>query len=232
MKKYRSELKYICMERDLELIKNKISNVLCVDPNSNENGRYCIHSLYFDDYKNTCMKEIDSGDFKRSKWRIRYYNNFENSLYLEKKEKLFGKCHKKKCKLSVDEYYSIIKGNYMDVFWNTEQKLLKQFIIDIITRDFKPKVIIDYERFAFIEPILNIRITLDTNISASYDIYNFLNSNYIKYPIQNKNYHVVEVKFDDILPSYIKNIFYSYNFKQTSFSKYYLGRKKIDGVLL
>ncbi len=232
MKKYRSELKYICREHDLELLKNKISNLLCMDPNSNENGEYAIHSLYFDDYKNTCMKEIDAGDFKRSKWRIRYYNNLSNNLYLEKKEKLFGKCHKRKCQLSMDEYHSIIHGEYMDVFWNTEQKLLKQFIIDIITRDFKPKVIIDYERFAFVESVLNIRITLDTNISASYDIDNFLNSNYIKCPIQDKNFHVLEVKFDDILPSYIKNIFYSYNCNQTSFSKYYLGRKKINGGLL
>lgn len=232
MKKYRSELKYICMEHDLELLKNKISNLLCIDPNSNENGKYNIHSLYFDDYKNTCMKEIDSGDFKRSKWRIRYYNNLEKNVYLEKKEKLFGKCYKRKCTLSIDEYNSIINGECMDVFWHTDQKLLKQFIIDIITRDFKPKVIIDYERFAFVDSILNIRITLDTNISASYDIDNFLNSNYIKYPIQNTKYHVLEVKFDDILPSYIKNIFYSYNFNQTSFSKYYLGRKKVDGVLL
>lgn len=232
MKKYRSELKYICMEHDLELLKNKISNVLCIDPNSNENGKYNIHSLYFDDYKNTCMKEIDSGDFKRSKWRIRYYNHSNENLYLEKKEKLFGKCHKKKCKLLVNEYHSIMNRKCMDVFWNTEQKLLKQFIIDIVTRDFQPKVIIDYERFAFVEPTLNIRITLDTNISASYDVNEFLNSDYIKYPIQRKSYHVLEVKFDDILPSYIKNVFDSYSFSQTSFSKYYLGRKKIDGVLL
>lgn len=232
MKKYRSELKYVCTDYNFELIKNKLSNLLCIDSNSYENGKYIIHSLYFDDYKNTSMKEIDSGDFKRSKWRIRYYNDSNQNLYLEKKEKLFSRCHKRKCKISVEEYNSIINGDVMDIFWKTEEKLLKEFIIDIINKGFKPKLIIDYERFAFVETITNIRITLDTNISASYDISNFLTGDYIKYPIQEKNYNVLEVKFDDILPSYIKNIFNSYNFNQISFSKYYLGRKKINEVLL
>ena len=232
MKKYRSELKYVCTDYNFELIKNKLSNLLCIDSNSYENGKYIIHSLYFDDYKNTCMKEIDSGDYKRSKWRIRYYNDSNQNLYLEKKEKLFSRCHKRKCKISVDEYNSIINGDSLNFFWKTDEKLLKEFIIDIINKGFKPKLIIDYERFAFVETITNIRITLDTNISASYDISNFFTGDYIKYPIQEKNYNVLEVKFDDILPGYIKNVFNSYNFNQTSFSKYYLGRKKINEVLL
>lgn len=231
MKKYRNEWKYVCSNSNLELLKSRISNLLCLDPNSNENGKYTIHSLYFDDYKNTCAKEVEAGDFKRSKWRIRYYNNQSTNLYLEKKEKLFGRCHKRKCKISESEYNSIINGDCMEVFWNTEEKLLKEFVVDIILKNFMPKVIIDYERIAFIEPIVNIRITLDTNISASYDINNFLTENYINYPVQEQNYHVLEVKFDDILPGYIKNIVCSSGFNQTSFSKYYLGRKKVTEIL-
>ncbi len=232
MKKYRNEWKYVCSNCNLELLKSRISNLLSLDQNSNENGKYIIHSLYFDDYKNKSAKEVESGDFKRSKWRIRYYNDLNTNLYLEKKEKLFGKCHKRKCQISINEYNSIINGDYMEVFWKTEEKLLKEFIIDIINRNFMPKVIIDYERTAFIEPIVNIRITLDTNISVSYDIDNFLTGNYVNYPLQEQNYHVLEVKFDDILPGYIKNLVCSFGFNRTSFSKYYLGRKKITGILL
>ena len=40
--------------------------------------------------------------------------------------------------------------------------------------------------------------------------------------------NVLEVKFDDILPSHIRNIVESYSFKQGSFSKYYYGRKILD----
>ena len=42
---------------------------------------------------------------------------------------------------------------------------------------------------------------------------------------------VLEVKFDYILPSYIKNIVESYGLKQTSFSKYCYGRKIIESYV-
>lgn len=139
MKKYRNEWKYICTNCDLELLKSRLSNFLNLDPYSNENGKYIIHCLYFDDYKNSCMKEVESGDFKRSKWRIRYYNDTNTTMYLERKEKLFGRCHKRKCKISTDEYNSIINGDYMNAFWNTKEELLKEFIVDIMDRKFRTK---------------------------------------------------------------------------------------------
>ena len=100
-----------------------------------------------------------------------------------------------------------------------------------MTKNFMPKVIIEYERVAFIEPITNVRITLDQNISAAYDFDNFLNGDYQKFPLQEKDQSVLEVKFDYILPSSIKKLVCSYLFKQTSFSKYYIGRKKLEEVL-
>ena len=232
MKKYRNEQKYILSNCNLELLKSRLSPLLQLDENSTKNGNYIIHSLYFDDYKNTSAKQVESGDFKRSKWRIRYYNDLSTNLFLEKKEKLSGKCHKRKCSLTTKEFNQIFSSDYMDIFWKTDKALLKEFIVDIITKNFKPKVIINYERTAFIEPILNIRITIDTNINASYDIDNFITGNYVVFPLQEHNYHILEVKFDDILPGYIKNIVCSTGFNQTSFSKYYIGRKKVIGNLL
>lgn len=97
--------------------------------------------------------------------------------------------------------------------------------------NYQPKVIVDYERIAYVEEITNVRITFDMKISASSDIDNFLTGDYIKYYVQENNYNVLEVKFDDILPSFIRNIVESYNFNQTSFSKYYYCRKLIDSYL-
>ena len=98
--------------------------------------------------------------------------------------------------------------------------------------NYVPKVIVDYERIAFVEEITNVRITFDTKISASYDFDNFLNGDYIKYYIQPSNQNVLEVKFDDVLPSYIKKIVESYEFKQTSFSKYYYCRRILDSYMI
>ena len=97
--------------------------------------------------------------------------------------------------------------------------------------DYKPKVIIDYERVAFVEEIVNVRITFDMKISASYDLEHFLDGEYERIYLNQSGINLLEVKFDDILPSYIRKIIESYGFKQTSFSKYYYGRKIIDSYM-
>lgn len=85
-------------------------------------------------------------------------------------------------------------------------------------------MIVSYEREAFVEIISNVRITMDYNISASDEIERFLKGDYLKIPVLERKKHVLEVKFDDVLPSYMKAILQSNILEQQSFSKYYLGR--------
>lgn len=205
-----------------------MSTVLKYDPYAGVNGKYVIHSLYFDDYKDTCARENVNGDGRRFKYRIRYYNDESNKLYLEKKEKQYGYCYKRKCIVLPDEYKLIMNGKTTDVFWNTENPLLKEFCIDIMTKRFGPKVVINYEREALIEEIFNIRITFDYNITASDEFDHFLDGDYLKIPILEKGMHVLEVKFDELFPSYIRLILQSNALQQQSFSKYYLGRIAIQ----
>ena len=98
----------------------------------------------------------------------------------------------------------------------------------MLIHNYTPKVIIDYERIAYVEEITNVRITFDMKISASYELENFLNGDYQSFYVLPSGINVLEVKFDEILPSYIRNIVESYSFQQNSFSKYYYGRKIID----
>ncbi len=165
---------------------------------------------------------------KRFKWRIRYYGNDLSYIVLEKKEKIESRCHKKSCKITVDEYKQIISGDIVDLVFETKKNIIKELIIDMLCYDYRPKVIVDYERIAYVEEITNVRITFDMKISASYELDNFLDGNYQNFYILPSGLNVLEVKFDDILPSYIRNIVESYNFNQGSFSKYYYGRKILD----
>lgn len=228
IKKYRSEYKYILSNQDLSLLQSRVSSVLQLDPHTPKSGRYLIHSLYFDDYKDTSLLDTDAGISKRYKWRIRYYGDDLKYIVLEKKEKIDSRCHKKSCKLTLDEYNSIVSGSILDIVYDTEKELIKELACDVLLHDHRPKVIIDYERIAYVEEITNVRITFDMKLSASYDIDNFLTGDYTKYYLQNSGENILEVKFDDILPSYIRNIVESHKFIQTSFSKYYYGRKIID----
>ena len=228
IKKYRNEWKYSLTNQELSLLKSRISEVMELDPHTSIKGRYVIHSLYFDDYKDTSVYTTDSGLSKRFKWRIRYYDEDLNYIVLERKEKLDSRCHKKSCRLTIDEYQKIVNSNITDIVYDTDKKLIKELARDIMFYNYKPKVIIDYERIAYVEEITNVRITFDMKISASYDLEHFLDGDYTKFYINPSGENVLEVKFDEILPSYIRKIVESYGFKQTSFSKYYYGRRIID----
>ena len=232
MSKYRNEWKFCCSEAELELLKSRLTELLHFDRYSGEDGQYCVRSIYFDDYTNTCARQNEAGLPDRYKWRIRYYANVESKyIHLEKKVKHDGRGRKYSCALSEDECRALIAGRPDLIIWQNNNEVLRKFCFDIMTKHFVPKVIIEYDRIAFVEPISDIRVTFDMNISASNDFEEFLEGTFKRVPLQEKQRHVLEVKFDDILPSYIRNIVESYGFKQTSFSKYYNGRKAVEGLI-
>ena len=198
------------------------------DSHADDNGFYAVHSLYFDDYYNSCAFDNDMGYGKRYKWRIRYYNDDCSSLFLEKKEKLNNLCHKKMCRLSLEEYKNIISGDIIEMIYQTEKNLLKEFCFDISTRLFTPKAIVDYYRKAYVEPISNVRITIDRNLCGSLDMDGFLSRDYLRVPLIENGDSVFEIKFDDILPDYIKWSAYNNTLQQMTFSKYYLCRSTLE----
>lgn len=230
IKKYRNEWKYCCSANDAGIIDSRLSSVLDKDIHSDSNGKYAVHNLYFDDYKNSCAKENDAGISERFKYRIRYYGDRSEDMKLERKEKMNGYCHKESCRISLEEYRMIMEGKVNELIWQTEETLLKQFCVSCMTRQFMPRTIIDYERTAYTEEITNIRITLDENISVSDDFSHFLDGNYMRYPVLEKGQYVLEVKFDDILPGYIRHMVTNQKLVLSSFSKYCVGRKKIQSM--
>lgn len=228
---YRNEWKYICSSARMEVLEQRLAAVLERDIHSASSGNYEIHSLYFDDYQDSCAKENEAGLPRRFKYRIRYYGASPEQLRLEYKEKLYGRCHKETCVLTPEQYQEIIEGNARELFWKTEHPLLKRFCVDVMTRMFAPKAIVDYERTAYVEPIANIRITLDRNISVSGDTEHFLGGDYQKFPLLPKGQHVLEAKFDYVLPQYLKRLIPDRNgLVQTAFSKYYMGRVALQSL--
>lgn len=229
IKKYRNEWKYCCTVNDVGVISNRLTALLDKDSYGND-GKYEVHSLYFDDYKDSGARENDAGVSKRFKYRIRYYNEQHQFMKLECKEKAGGLCHKDSCLITPEEYRKILEGAIEELFWQTEKPLLQKFCLRCMTKKLEPKAIIHYERTAYVDEITNIRITLDKNISVSNDFSNFTDGDYMRYPIQEKEQSVLEVKFDDILPGYIRHMLTNRHLTQTAFSKYCIGRKKLQSM--
>ena len=229
IKKYRNEWKYCCTVNDVGIIGSRLTALLDKDSYGND-GKYEVHSLYFDDYKDSGARENDAGVSKRFKYRIRYYNEQYQFMRLECKEKAGGLCHKESCLITPEEYQKILEGAVEELFWQTEKPLLQKFCLGCMTKKLEPKAIIHYERTAYVDEIANIRITLDKNISVSNDFLNFTDGDYMRYPIQEKEQSVLEVKLDYILPGYIRHILTNRHLIQTAFSKYCIGRKKLQSM--
>ena len=70
------------------------------------------------------------------------------------------------------------------------------------------------------------------NISASLETDRFIYNDYMKFPIQERDRNVLEVKFDDILPSYLSSVLKDEALQRNTFSKYYLGRIVLERNLL
>ena len=221
-KKFRHELKYNINTYQFEELKSRLSSLLKVDKNTMEDGTYFIRSLYFDDYQNTSYYQVLNGVSKREKYRIRYYNYDESYICIEKKFKINNMTNKVSCKVTKEQVLDLIAGK-LEVS-KDNHKLLNEFIIKTKFYGYKPVIIIDYNRIPYTYPAGNVRVTLDYNISMSYDTSDFFKKDCKRIPINEKGMNILEVKYDEFLPNYISWLLNINTLEQTSYSKYLNGR--------
>lgn len=223
--KYRNELKYFIESNEMKVIESRLKGLVKLDPHIDPDiGFYTVKSLYFDDYGDNCLHHNEFSLGKRKKYRIRIYENNTDFILLEKKEKENSRSRKTSCRLTKDEFHQLSKGQVCSLYWNSDKPLLREFAIQIMYKRFSPKVIIKYERTAFIDFPGNVRVTLDRNISCSSEHHRFLNNDYGIIPVMETGRHLLEVKYDEFLPDYIKQIIQLDSLEQATFSKYYMGR--------
>lgn len=218
----RQEIKFVVDQFKASLLKSELSKLLKVDENNNNDG-YLVTSLYFDTPLNDDFyNKVDSLNEKR-KIRIRIYNRDLSTIKFEVKSKR-GKYQKKTSHIiSKDLCHEIISGHYSNTMllddYNSPFSIIKQKV-------YRPKVIVEYNRYALIYPDFNVRITFDSNIKSSYDV-DLLRLNFAHHTVENQNV-ILEVKFDGILPNSISNILSRHSLNHTSFSKYSNARECIN----
>ena len=222
--KYRYEIKYICSDLQMLQMEEKISILLDRDSHVDEKGYYTIRSLYFDDYYNSAFYEKEDGNNPREKYRIRYYNNDKGRIHLEIKRKVGAKIQKESCAITEGEAAAMIEGQWAEIAGNTS-KVVRNFFLNGMTRIFRPKIIVEYDRVPYVGKEGNVRITFDKNIRSSSQVEEFWEKDLSTRPIMPSGQHLLEVKFDEFLPDYIYNTLLMENMTQTAFSKYYLCRK-------
>lgn len=224
MSKYRHEYKYLVDAKQEQILRIKAGGLMSLDKHAEDLGGYRITSLYFDDVCNSCFYENENGTDPRSKFRIRYYNNNSAYLKLEKKSKQNGMTLKESCSITTEECLQMMRGDIPLVTDKTGKMAAKLFS-EMSLRKLLPKVIVSYDRIPFVYKAGNVRVTFDKNLTASDDISGFLKEDFARRPIMKSGESVLEVKWDEVIPSHIKEYMMLERLQWTAFSKYYLCRK-------
>lgn len=224
---YREELKFICSDYNLEILKHRLSAILPYD--SHQKGTcYLIRSLYFDTCDDICFYENAGGVDNRKKYRIRTYDNSDALIHFEIKEKANGRTKKSSHSLTRVECENFMLGRHSQDPGNSP--VMNQIILEESLHLLRPVVIVEYERTAFTYPAGNVRITFDRNISGSLAIQEFFSEQLPKCPIMPPCHHVLEVKYDEFLPDFIAQALELGNLNRTAYSKYFLCRKACDNL--
>ena len=222
--KYRHELKYPITELQLRLLQSRIKGMIPLDSHVGAEGSYSIRSLYFDDRDNRCFYENENGTDPREKFRIRIYNGSTDKITLECKRKERGKTHKTACPLTVEQTKLLMAGKVLPNI-GQQPPLLRKLTMQMMTRQLRPVVIVEYKRIPYVYKNGNVRITLDTNIASSSTLHLFLEKKIPTRPVLMLGQQLLEVKFDEYLPDFIYRNLQLDNLRQTAFSKYYICRK-------
>lgn len=216
MMKFRHEWKHEINYSDMLVLRHRLKAVARCDPNA-PNGRYFIRSLYFDTPYDKALKEKINGISRREKFRIRYYNGDTSFIRLEKKSKLDGLYSKEGASLTADEAQSIICGD-IDFMRTSENELVRELYDKMNSQQLRPKTIVDYDREAYVYPAGNVRVTMDCNIRTGLYSTDFLDMNCVTVPVTGAV--ILEVKWDEFLPSTIRDAVQLEGRHTSSFSKY------------
>lgn len=214
---FRHEWKHEINYSDMVVLRQRLKAVMKPDENA-VNGKYFIRSLYFDNISDKALREKIDGVNCREKFRIRYYNNDTSLIHLEKKSKINGLGNKQSANLSAEEAQKIVDGD-LDWMIDCDRPLLQELYSKMKSQGLCPKTIVDYTREPFVFSAGNVRVTLDYDIRTGLYCTDFLNPDCITIPAGNAPI-ILEVKWDEFLPSVIRDIVQLENRRTAAFSKY------------
>ncbi|MCI8876670.1 MAG: polyphosphate polymerase domain-containing protein [Lachnospiraceae bacterium] len=199
--KYRHEWKYRISYGDMLILCQRLSAVAKRDIHT-KNGKYVVHSLYFDHASDKALRDKIEGVNIREKFRIRYYNDDLKVIHLEKKCKVNGLCLKENAPLFKEQAACLAEGNF-EWMAQSGNSLVLEFYSKLCG-GLQPKIIVGYTREAFVFSPGNVRVTIDYNIRTGQNCRDFLNPSCITLPVRDAPI-ILEVKWDEYLPDIIRD---------------------------
>ena len=225
----RHELKFYINWQEYRLIRANLAPVLRLDANTKNPEGYLIRSLYFDDLYDTAMREKLVGVQRRDKYRIRIYDYSDAVIKFERKSKYDAFISKDSASIDRKQTEAVLRGDYSSLL-SSGNPLLRDIYIKRSTSMLRPAVIVDYLREAYIYKSGNVRITFDKDIRAGVGSFQIFSREVPTYPVVEKEQLVLEIKYDDYLPTVVRRLVQSLNGNASAISKYVMCRSRLADI--
>lgn len=220
---YRHEEKFLISPQEYMYLKKLLGSALRSDKNAGEGGVYFIRSLYFDTMSNVNFHQKEDGVEERRKIRLRVYDENAGSAKLEIKNKVGAGIYKESVTVKREDAEALARGDF-DVLLGYKNPTAGRVYRLFKTQRYRPTVLIDYEREAFVVPVFTGRITFDTNIRAAAGRNGLSASAGEMKRLFPEPKIVLEVKYNHMLPEHIKRLLGSSACVPMAISKYCLCR--------
>ena len=221
----RHELKYFINPAELIALRHRLMPVLAMDKHCRGVNRdYSIRSLYFDDVSDTAYYDKQMGVMHRDKYRIRIYNHSDQVIFLERKRKAGEFIQKSSVRITRNLAERIIAGNAAGLE-KTGVPLLQDLYAQMKLNLLRARVIVDYEREAYVHPAENVRITFDKHVRSGLYSHDLFDPNLPTVRALQDGREVLEVKYDRYMPDFISGLLYDLPAERSAISKYVLCRQ-------
>lgn len=222
----RHELKYRISYADYYELRSRALSFMRHDPHGRD-GQYFIRSLYLDDIYLADYNQKCDGWERRRKYRIRIYDMQSDIIKFEIKDKYDKFISKVSSLITYEQCQSILRGDFGFagdmIRSNTDggrEKALRIGYIDCATRILRPQVVVDYDREVFLCNEGNVRMTFDMNLRAGSGTGNLFDPHLPTVAAYEPGKMILEVKYDDYLPQFIRQMLRSLRLWQSAESKF------------
>ena len=218
----RQEKKYLLTAADAQSFGAYLGGVMLQDEHNGPQG-YSIRSLYFDTLNDGDYWDKMDGVELRRKIRLRVYSPSASFGMLVMKQKEGPYQKKRSLRLERGDACQLCRGEYEPLLKYREPFAAECYGL-MRYKCYQPRTVVEYRRRAFIAKENRIRVTLDSQITATEAAWNVFDPNLVQYPVLDPFHVVLEVKFNGFLLSYIKVLVGAVNRSEFSQSKYCLAR--------
>jgi len=223
------EFKYIVPVSQMDLLREAMRPYVELDPYAAamEDHEYTVRSVYFDTSRFDYYYEKIDGYKIRKKIRIRGYNQQtgDDRVFMEIKRKMKEPIEKDRELMTFEVMKRLMAGEGSQAYGDVEDDHgvngAGKFLYHVYRNNLKPVVLVIYEREAFFDRFKSdVRITIDKNLrSMAYPNVDDLYSEEKVIPAIKGNF-ILEVKFKDRFPGWLRPITGQLGLIKRSASKY------------